>query len=184
MTTRRNSLIVLSAGFATSAVSRVLGAGAADDTSMQLRLPASISNGQQRMLRLEAFHLVITNRSNERMAVWRDWCTWGWFCPTMSIRLGGTTFDFKKAVKIWTKNHPDPFYIDSGDHYVLPVNLLSDDWIQPKDFKPARDVEAVVTATYTIKTDEHTQRLKVWTGTMQTQAKMFLDASLRAKQPS
>ena len=184
MTTRRNSLLLLSAGIATSASHRVMGAGAADDNSLKLRLPASISSERQRFLRLEAFHLVITNHSNERRAIWRDWCSWGWFCPTISIQLGGTTFDFKKQEKVWTVNFPDPYYVDPGDHYVLPVNLLSDDWIQPKDFKPALDVEAVVTASYAVKPDEDTKKSNVWTGTMQTQTKMFLDATMKAKQSS
>jgi hypothetical protein len=184
MTTRRHSLLLLSAGLATSAVPRVLGAGTAEDDSLQLRLPASISNARGRWLHLGAFHLVITNHSKGRRAEWCDWCSWGWVCPAISIQVGDSSFDFKKAGKVWTRNFPDPFYLDPGDHYLLPVNLLSDDWIQPKDYNPANDVEAVITASYTIKPDKDTEKMKVWTGTMQTEVKLFLDASRSAKRPS
>ena len=175
MTTRRNSLIVLSAGIATSADNRVMGCGAAEDTPLKLRLVTTYSYPQQKMIRLEAFHLVITNHSDERTGVWQEWCSWGWFCPKLSIRTGGATFDFRKAQKTWTKNHPDPFYIDPDGHYLLPVNLLSDDWVRPKDFKPAKDLEAVVTASYTITPDEHTQSQKIWTGTLRNEEKTFLE---------
>lgn len=70
MTTRRNTLIALSAGIAASTVSRGFGAGAGanvavpDDNPLKLRVSASISNRRGRFLRLEGFHLVITNHSN------------------------------------------------------------------------------------------------------------------------
>lgn len=184
MTTRRNSLITLSAGIAAAAVSRVFGAGAgagigaAEEEPLRLRVPASLANQRGRFLRLDGFHLVITNHSKERMGIWRDWCSWGWFCPAISLQLGGASFAFRKAEMFWTVNLPDPHYIDPGDHYVVPVNLFSDDWIQPADFKPARDAEAVITATFTTKPDKDTEKMKIWTGTMQAETKMFLAASV------
>ncbi len=184
MTTRRKSLNMLSGGLVVSAVSSLFGAEPTEGATLRMRLPASTSSDKTKSLRLDAFHLVITNHSNERMAVWSDWCSWGWFCPTITIQVGGNTFDFKKTVKNWWANSPDPFYFDPGDHYVLPINLFSDDWIQPKGFTPGVYERAVITASYTIKPDQHTQKLKVWTGTMQIQARLILDARMKDKKPS
>ncbi len=181
MITRRNCLLALSAGMTASAASSAPGAGTPEALPLRLRLSSSTSNERGKVLRLEDFHLVITNHSSERLAVWREWCSWGWFCPAVSIQLGETTFEFKKAEKCWTRNFPDPFSIDPGEHFVLPVNLLSDDWIQPKGFQPEANAGAVVTAAYTIKPEEEATKMKVWTGTLKCQMKMILDAFRRPR---
>src|SRR6478672_6038536 len=93
---------------------------------LQLRLPASTSNGHQRWLRLRDFHLVITNTSSTKLGVWTDWNSWGWFCPLFTITQADRQFSFRRvADRDWTRNFPQPFWILPGDCYLLPVNLLN-----------------------------------------------------------
>jgi len=130
---------------------------------------------------LKEFFLVITNQSAERLGVWRDWSSWGWYCPAVDFRVGDTSFEFRRKGIAWARNFPDPYYIDPGDHYVLPVALLSDEWIQPNNFRPQADKEAVISATFKIKPSDDTKRLHIWTGVLKAETRAVLDLEHDAK---
>ena len=43
------------------------------------------------------FYVVLTNTSQSDMSVWREWCSWGYFCLSFEITLpDGKTFHVKK----------------------------------------------------------------------------------------
>ena len=158
-------------------------AAAPSEPSLRLSLPASKSKKDRRYLRLKGFHLLFTNTSVAPVAVWRDWCSWGWFCPHVTIVLGGKVYDFKRAETVWTRNFPDAFWIVPGEHYILPIQLLSDEWVQPADFHPDFDTPAKVTCTFTIPEDRETKEQGVWTGTLKVTQTLNLDAVTEAKLP-
>ena len=166
---------MLSSCLASSTVSSVAGPAPGEVSQLNLRIPASTSSEDRRSLRLKEFYLVITNHSSERLGVWRDWSVWGWYCPKVDIRIGETTFEFRRKGKPWKRNFPDPYYIDPGDHYILPVALLSDEWIQPGGFKPPNDKEALVSATFSIEPSDITKKKNIWTGELKAETKAVLD---------
>lgn len=151
------------------------------EPSLRLSLPASTSQKDRRHLRLKGFHLLFTNTSAAPIAVWRDWCSWGWFCPHVTIALGGKTYEFKRADRRWTKNYPDAFWILPGEHYILPIQLFGDGWLQPADFHPDFDTPAEVTCKFTVSEDRETKEQGVWTGTLKVTQALSLDASTEAK---
>jgi hypothetical protein len=179
MITRRKSIAIFGGGVAASALSNPFATAlaAVETNSLALRIPASTSSEHLRSLRINDFHLVITNHSKNRLAVWRDWCSWGWFCPTVSIRIGGMNFDFRKNDRVWTVNYPDRFFIEPADHYLLPIDLLSDDWVQPKGFKAVNGTEAVVRAAFETKPDNESETQTVWTGVIQTEIQVRIDTN-------
>ena len=179
MKTRRAALTTLGGSILSSAAF----AASPADVALRLSVPASIAQKDRRYLRLKGFHLLFTNTSAAPIGVWRDWCSWGWFCPRVSIKLGEKVFEFKKADREWTKNYPDAFWIAPGEHYLLPIQLLGSDWLQPKDFHPDFDTPAEVTCTFTISEDRDTKELGVWTGTLKVTQTIHLDAATDAKLP-
>ena len=179
MNTRRAALATLGGSLLCPAAI----AAAPSEPSLRLSLPASKSRKDRRYLRLKGFHLLFTNTSADPVAVWRDWCSWGWFCPHLTIVLGGKSYDFKRAERDWTKNYPDAFWILPGEHYILPIRLLGDEWVQPADFQPDFDTPAKVTCTFTIPEDGATQEQGVWTGTLKVTQTLNLDAASEANPP-
>ena len=174
MTNRRQSLMLLGAGLAGTATS-VAQASAAPQP-LKLRLPFSSSENREdrHVLNLSELFFVITNTSSERLGVWEDWCSWGWSCPRVIIDIRDRRFEFTKSSPDWKRNFADPFYIEPDNHYILPVNLFSNDWAVPIGFNLLPDVESTVSISYTIKPDRYTDQHKVWTGTLEYQAKAWL----------
>jgi len=181
MITRRKSLLLLSSCLTSSTESSLAEPAPNGPPQFKLRIPASTSTEERRSLRLKEFYLVITNQSAVRLGVWRDWSRWGWYCPAVDIKVRETSFEFRRKGKAWARNFADPYYIDPGDHYVLPVALLSDEWIQPNNFKPERFKEAVISATFTIEPSKDTKRLNIWTGVLKAETTAVLDLENDAK---
>lgn len=141
---------------------------------LKLRLPFSENKEDRRVLDLTKLFFVITNISTERQGVWREWCSWGWFCPKVTIDIRDRRFEFVKAGRHWKKNFADPFHIEPDNHFVLPVNLFSGGWNVPVGFNLLDGVEAIISVSYIIKPDMYTEREKVWTGTLEYQTKALL----------
>ena len=117
---------------------------------------------------------MITNTSSEHWGVWEDWCSWGWFCPKVTIDIRDRRFEFAKKSRNWKRNFPDPYYLEPDNHYILPVNLFGGDWTEPIGFNVLHDVESTVSISFTIKPDMYAERKKVWTGTLEYQTKALL----------
>ena len=175
MTSRRRSLVLLSGGLMTSTVTRAAQAASPKTSPLALRIPASKAAKNQQWLALKGFHLVITNQSREQQGVWEDWCSWGWDCPTITIKTGASTYAFKKAEMFWTRNFPAPYWIEPGNHYLLPVNLFSKDWIQPKGFKPDPEVEALISASFKVAPDDDSKTQGIWTGERHCEMRAYMD---------
>jgi hypothetical protein len=109
------------------------------------------------------------------MGIWRDWCSWGWFCPSVCLKTKKQEWKFAKAQRNWTMNFPDAYNVLPSDHYILPVDLLSDDWIRPKGFDIDRDEEYLVSVRFDIEPDEDTKKMNVWTGSLVAETRVHLD---------
>ena len=127
--------------------------------------------------------MVFTNHSKEPIGVWRDWCSWGWFCPEITIAVAGQKYLFTRIKRTWSRNYPDAYWIEPGDHYLLPVNLLGRSWVQPKDFRPDLEGVANVSCTFTLRACEATKRKGIWTGSVSVSHQLHLDISTEPRLP-
>jgi len=175
MITRRQSLLLLSGGLATSTLGQGTEEATGDTGHLQLQIPPSVSNEDQMRLTLSQMYFVITNDTKERQGIWQDSCSWGWQAPEVQITVQGTTFSFQKPLKQWKRNFPDPYYIDPHSHYVLPINLLGPEWTEVKDLERLSGVSALITATFTIHPSKEAVRLKIWTGRLKAEIRAFVD---------
>ncbi len=107
------------------------------------------------------FYVVLTNTSGTDLSVWREWCSWGYFCLTFKITLrDGKTIHVKKRPRPWSKNYPDPFLVKSGDHFVYSVRF-SNKWEGfPVDWQ---NQKVKIKAIFKIE-KEDADTHKVWTG--------------------
>ncbi len=178
---RRTSFFAIAAGIGLTTKTNLLASESHEnfEAPLSLRIPATESNDARKSLMIDGFHLVLTNQAKERIAVWNDWCSWEWFCPKISIQIEDRKFESKKNNdKIWTVNYPDPFYLEPGDHYLLRIDLLSDSWIRDPRFSFLPGIEAIVAANYCIHGDDRSREMNIWTGTVVTETKVFLQSRL------
>ena len=130
------------------------------------------------------FYVVLTNISQSDLAVWREWCSWGYDNLSFDIRLSdGRTFHVKKKPQDYKKDWPDSYLVKKGTHFVISVRFdelwegFPEDW---------RSQEVRIKAIYKIERDQDSQRLKVWTGQMESTeltATLFLDPKEGTKVP-
>jgi len=113
------------------------------------------------------FYVVLSNTSQADMSVWREWCSWGYFCLSFDMTLPDSkTIHVKKKPRSWKKNYPDPFIVKKGSHFVYAVSFnemwegFPDDWKNQKvKLKAIFSVE---------KEDDQAGRHKVWIGKVES----------------
>ena len=122
------------------------------------------------------FHVVITNTSDQRLGVWEQWCSWGWSTLSFELVTGsGEQVLVNRAPGEWSKNFPDSFMLEPGEHFVLPVNLFDGTWesagrpLDPDQWPASGTLIAV----YTTLADQYTKQHGVWVGRVSSRAATF-----------
>lgn len=111
----------------------------ADDWSLEI-VPTDVSHKGD-TIRCDsatpAFFVILTNKSNHDLVIWKEWCSWGWFNLTFEVtRADGRGFTLQKGGRGWMFNTPDPYLVKPNCHYVWAVTLAKPDWEGfPKDWK-------------------------------------------------
>lgn len=125
------------------------------------------------------FYVVLTNISESDQSVWREWCSWGYFCLSFDITLpDGKTFHVKKKPRPWKKDYADPFVVKSGNHFVYSVRF-DDKWVGfPHDWK---DQNVKIKAIFKIEKEDGSADLhKVLTVKIESpeiEAKLYKESS-------
>ena|SRR5579871_5093064 len=100
------------------------------------------------------FYVVVKNQSDKPVTVWNEWCSWGYFALSFeAITPDGKRYDIKKKDRGWDANFPDPFVIQPGEYFVMPVRL-SEEW---QGF-PNKQQKLKLRAHYKIIADEITHK--------------------------
>jgi hypothetical protein len=113
------------------------------------------------------FHVVITNASDGPVRLWRDWCSWGYFCLSFEvIDARGKSYTVKKKARGWDKNYPDEKLIPSGDHMVLEVAFDDSTWEGgPSPVSGSHEPQVLsIQAVYEVRADPESEKQKIWTG--------------------
>ncbi len=115
------------------------------------------------------FHVVITNEGAAPVALWREWCSWGYFNLTFEIvdESGAPVATINKHMRAWTKNYPDWMRIEEGDHAIRTVKLFdSETWDNAALFDENGEPHKTLRmrAVFSIPRDNETQEHNVWVG--------------------
>jgi len=113
------------------------------------------------------FHVVLTNKSDTDLSVWREWCSWGNECLSFEVTTPtGKPFRVTKRPIDYKKNYPDPFLVRKGGHFVWNVRFDGDIWDGfPGNWK---NQKVRLKAVFEIGKDDQTQRHQVWTGKVES----------------
>jgi hypothetical protein len=163
-------LVVLSVAVSLSMLA--MGAGKEEKDPWTLRIVPTRSSAKHGTMidcasKDSRFYVVLTNTSESDLSVWREWCSWGYFCLSFDITLpDGKTIHVKKTPIPWKKNYPDPFVVKPGDHFVYSVRFDGQWTGFSKDWK---NQTVKIKAMFKIeKEDDQVDRHKVWTGKIES----------------
>jgi hypothetical protein len=115
------------------------------------------------------FHVVLRNESDKPLRLWREWCSWGYFCLTFAATTAdGKVHEIKKGDQAWTKNYPDFEQLESGDTVVREVFYGSGQWENfPRN--PGNDAHKFkLQAFYATAADAEAAKENVWTGKIES----------------
>ena len=109
--------------------------------------------------------VVITNTSQEPVNLWREWCSWGYFCVTLdAVNDAGHKVSIRKKPRGWSKNFPAPWTLRAGESTHRYVSLEGDPWLDGDQLLALPNEKWTLTAHYTISADDDSKKHKVWTG--------------------
>jgi hypothetical protein len=109
---------------------------------------------------------VVLNRSDADLKVWRNWCSWGWFQPSLEFRNEkGKVVRVVRKDRPWDKNYPDFWTMAPGEPFVLSLNLTdSVVWKCDVPIESLKGKSLDVRAVFAAEPDEASKEDRVWTG--------------------
>ena len=123
----------------------------------------------QRIIDLEGpsrhFYVLITNRSNEAIQLWKEWCSWGYFNLSFEARRkDGKVLVISKRDRGWDRNFPCPTTVPPGGHVVRDVALEPSIWENSPLSGGSGQATVGLRAVFEISEDPKTREFNVWTG--------------------
>lgn len=137
------------------------------DWTLQI-VPNRVTQEKQIIDTASPFHVVLTNTSASDLSVWREWCSWGYYCLSFTISIpDGTVFQIKKRPQNWNRNGPDAYLVRPGQHFIWDVRFDDKTWEGfPKVWK---NVDVKIEANFSNEKDEESETHKIWTGLISSQ---------------
>ena len=117
-----------------------------------------------------SFRVVVRNVSARPVNLWTPKYSWGYANLSFEVRdASGLVRTVQKAEREWRKNFPDSCTLLPGDDMVLDVDFTSSDWSgAPRPSTGTKFAVVSMRAVYQILPDEESQKLKVWTGRVES----------------
>lgn len=104
-------------------------AGSADGLEVEIVLPWYGGERRHARYRDEDAHVVLHNRTGDRISVWEDWNSWGYYCLRLELRdQSGRTFHIRKRSRAWTRNFPQATTVGPHGTHVLNLRLGQEVW--------------------------------------------------------
>jgi len=112
------------------------------------------------------FYVIITNRTDRDLKVWREWNSWGHDSLTFTVwPKEGPAFTLVKPPAAWLWNGPDSTIVPAGKSFVLQATIEQSETKHFEGFPEGyRGGGATIQAHFTIKEDEESKKRGVWTG--------------------
>jgi hypothetical protein len=120
------------------------------------------------------FYVVVTNKSNEPLRLWREWCSWGYYTLSFAVvDAAGKKVIVTKGSRAWTRNFPDTTTLGPGDHMVFEVTFDKDTWPNAPMPVEAKSHTIKMKAIFSIPADDDTKKHEVWTGEVSSPLKSY-----------
>lgn len=122
------------------------------------------------------FHVVLTNRSNQPLKLWKEWNSWGYYCLSFEIQdPQGRATNVAKGGMAWGRNFPDDIVLPPGESWVWDVQWDDKVWNNlPKPSDAGKGGNHVkMRAVFEIKPDEESKEHGVWTGKIHSEWQNF-----------
>jgi hypothetical protein len=114
------------------------------------------------------FQVVVTNMSDTKQKLWKEWCSWGYFNISFEVALtDGTKCRITKKMRDWTRNGPDYLIVEPRNHFVYNVRFADDIWQGFPKQMSAQDVK--INAVFEVQPDDQSEKLGVWTGRIESE---------------
>ena len=111
------------------------------------------------------FSVVLTNVGKNRIRLWREWCSWGYFNLSFEAQdENGTQVMVTKKPREWEKNYPDLMVIPPGDHMVFEVTFDPAIWQNSPRPEPGQQRIVSLRAVYQSADSKESKAKKVWSG--------------------
>lgn len=127
-----------------------------------------VHNGKVISLELpqEHFHVVLTNRSNNSIRLWRERCSFGYSNLYFEVTEdGGSTTLVRKQEIPWEKNWPEWITVLPGNSLVLNVTFAPPIWVNPLLPDRGQIRKMNIKAVYRINENVEAEQYHIWTGT-------------------
>lgn len=138
---------------------------AAEEWSVEI-VPTQVKEDGSRHITGD-FFVIVANKTSLNLKVWQQRNSWGAYTISLSVKpADGPSFNLEpSAPRFWTWNLPTFTVIEPGKSFVLVASVSKDHKSRLGGFpEKFTDGPATVQAHFTIKEDEDTKRLGVWTG--------------------
>jgi len=136
----------------------------AEDWSLEI-VPTDSREEGQTIDTTSPFYVVLTNTSKHDLIVWKEWCSWGYYCLSFTVTLpDGKEFQIKKYPREWSRNFPDTYIIHPNQHFLWKVNFSSKakEWDVPSEV--LKQEKVTIQAQFEIPGDFYIKNSKAWVG--------------------
>ena len=147
--------------------------------SLSVRIVAcGVGDGQPE----HAFHVLVTNRSDQPVRLWREWCSWGYFSLSLVMTdESGRVTVVRKLQRGWDKNFPSWVAIAPGDHMLWRVSLDPTIWSQSPVPATGKFLQIKMKVVFEIYQDDESKEFNVWTGKVESPEGSYTLYRLRGK---
>ena len=123
------------------------------------------------------FHVILYNPSDKPLRLFGESYSWGYYGLSFDLTYpDGRVVHSEKKTRGWDQNFPDFTNIGPKGYYVFEVSLDPDLWtnsvLLEKSGMEGRKCR--LRAIYSIRPDEHSVKLGVWTGTIRSEERAYI----------
>lgn len=128
----------------------------------------------------QKFHVLLTNKGEKPIRIWKEWCSWGYFSLSFKIELAdGKILYPKKQRTAWDKNFPAWMEIPPHGHTVFEVNFANDSsqleyWADSPLSLPVTPITCKMTALFEITKSSEAKEYNVWTGSIESKSEEII----------
>lgn len=144
-----------------------IGISRGQELDLRLVVPQSTPEGGREIFlaRYPRIHAILTNKSDEKLRIWKDWNSWGWENLTLVWSIGGGKPQIIRHIRptYLDGDFPDFWTLDPGESVILEIDMSTGEWDGFPDLYGEK-IPASIFALYQNKSDLLANEFGIWTG--------------------